>query len=50
MKYGVHAGRFAKRVTFVIDEKGTLRHVDSSVKVNSHGEDLAELVYNLQTE
>lgn len=49
-KYGVFAGRFAQRVTFIIDEKGTLRKIDSSVDVNTHGEDLVELVYELQTE
>jgi len=49
-KYDVHAGGFAKRVTFIIDDKGKLRHADQSVQVASHGEDLMERVYNLQTE
>ena len=49
-KYGVHAGGFAKRVTFIIDGQGKLRHVDAGVQVTTHGEDLLERVYGLQTE
>jgi peroxiredoxin Q/BCP len=50
LKYGVHAGGFARRVTFIIDEKGNLRHVDTGVQVATHGDDLIERVYELQTE
>ena len=39
---------YAARVTFVIDEKGILRHVDSGVKVDSHGKDLVEVVRALR--
>jgi peroxiredoxin Q/BCP len=48
-KYGVLAeGRpMARRVTFVIDEKGILRHVDEKVDVASHGKDLVELIRKL---
>lgn len=49
-KYGVlpEKGRFTKRVTFLVDEKGVLRHVDESVQVGSHGGDLAALVKKLR--
>ena len=47
-KYGVFAGRFANRVTFVLDEKGVLRHIDQSVEVTTHGADLVEVVRKLQ--
>lgn len=40
--------RFTKRVTFVIDDKGVLRHVDEAVKVKHHGEDLVALLRKLQ--
>lgn len=41
-------GRYAQRVTLVIDEKGVLRHVDDGVQVSSHGTDIAKLVRELQ--
>ncbi len=49
-KYGVlpKGGSYAKRVTFVIDPKGVLRAIDDKVNVQSHGEDLIELVETLQ--
>ncbi len=40
--------RFTKRVTFVIDDKGVLRHVDEAVKVKTHGEDVVALVKKLR--
>ena len=50
-KYGVLAGkrRFTRRVTFVIDNEGVLRHIDERVKVDSHGADLAAVIRNLQS-
>jgi len=39
---------YAARVTFVIDDKGILRHVDTGVKVDSHGKDLVEVVRRLK--
>ena len=39
---------WTKRVTFVIDPKGTLRAIDDSVRVASHGEDLIALLESLQ--
>ena len=50
LKYGVMMkGRpFAKRRTFVIDEKGVLRHIDDEVDVRNHGSDLAELIAKLR--
>ena len=49
-KYGVlMKGRpYANRLTFVIDEKGTLRHVDDKVDVRNHGSDLAALIRKLR--
>ena len=39
---------FARRVTFIIDDEGVLRHIDEKVSVRSHGSDLATLVEGLQ--
>ena len=49
-KYGVlRSGRpFASRRTFVIDDKGVLRHIDEKVDVRNHGSDLTELIRKLQ--
>ena len=49
-KYDVlpEAARWTKRVTFVIDDKGVLRHVDGKVNVDSHGSDLLELVAEMK--
>lgn len=41
---------WTNRVTFVVDEKGVLRYRDDQVDVDSHGEDLAELVLRLREE
>jgi len=49
-KYGVlpEGGRFASRVTFVIDDEGILRARDDSVNVDTHGVDVVELVEKLR--
>lgn len=49
-KYGVLArgGRFARRVSFVVDPEGTVRHVDERVDVVKHGTALAEVVERLR--
>ena len=49
-KYGVldPSGKYAQRVTFVIDDKGILRKVVDQVNVKTHGEDLAALVDELK--
>jgi len=39
---------WTNRVTYVVDEKGVLRHRDDQVNVDSHGEDIAELVLRLR--
>lgn len=39
---------YAARVTFVVDEKGVLRHVDRRVNVDTHGRDLVEVVRRLR--
>lgn len=43
-RYGVLAmgGRYAKRVTFYIDRKGTIVRIDRDVDTESHGKDIAE--------
>jgi len=48
-KYGVldPGGKYAQRVTFVIDDKGVLRDVIDKVDVKSHGTDLAERIEKL---
>lgn len=40
-------GPFASRVTFVIDPKGRLRHIDDGVQVDTHGEDVIEVIERL---
>lgn len=49
-KYGVldPSGKYAQRVTFVLDEKGVLRKVVEQVDVKTHGEDLAALIEELR--
>lgn len=49
-KYGVldPTGQFTKRVTFVIDDRGVLRHVLDKVSVQTHGADLAALIDKLK--
>jgi peroxiredoxin Q/BCP len=49
-RYGVldPSGKYAQRVTFVIDEQGVLRKVVDKVEVKTHGEDLAVLVEELK--
>ena len=49
-KYGVlpEKARWTKRFTFVIDDKGVLRHVDREVDVNAHGTDLAVVIAELK--
>ena len=41
-------GSYAKRVTFVLDDAGVLRHVAEEVNVKSHGEDLVTLIEELR--
>jgi peroxiredoxin Q/BCP len=50
MKYGVLAGKYAKRVTFIIDDKGVLRRTIDKVSVKTHGEDMAVLVEALMAD
>lgn len=49
-KYGVldPSGRFAQRVTFLLDETGKLRGIEDQVDVKNHGMDLAERVVVLK--
>ena len=50
-KYGVlgRSGRYAKRWTFVIDDKGVVRHVEKKVDVRTHGEQIAKIVRKLKS-
>lgn len=50
-KFGVlmEGKPYANRVTFVVDPKGVVRHVDRSVKVESHGQDLVAVIRGLQS-
>ena len=49
-KYGVlePGAQYTRRVTFVIDDQGVLRHVIDKVDVSKHGEDLAVLIDELK--
>ena len=47
-KYEVLKGRYAGRVTFVIDPEGVIRHVDRSVNVSAHGAELAAVLQRLR--
>lgn len=49
-KYGTpYEGRpFAKRITFYIDPKGILRHVDPEENVRGHGEEVVATLKRLQ--
>ena len=51
-KFGVlgPGGRYARRVTFVLDPEGVVRHVDETVDVTRHGAILAGIVRGLQSE
>ena len=51
-KFGALAGggRYAARVTYIIDPRGTIRAVLDDVSVASHGADLAERIRALQAE
>ncbi len=41
-------GKYARRVTYVLDPEGILRYVDEQVNVASHGTDLVALVRKLK--
>jgi peroxiredoxin Q/BCP len=49
-KFGVlpAGGRWTQRVTFIIDDEGVLRHIDRKVDVQTHGDDLLNLIEGLQ--
>ena len=51
-RYGVldPSGKYAQRVTFVLDDKGVLRKIIDQVNVKTHGEDLAMLVEELKNQ
>ena len=41
-------GKYASRVTFVVDPEGLIRHVDRNVNVSAHGAELAEVLKKLR--
>lgn len=47
--YGVLMGRrnFARRVTFVVDDKGVIRHVFKRVNVRGHGKQVSDIIKKL---
>jgi peroxiredoxin Q/BCP len=49
-KYRVlYSGRpMARRVTFLVDPLGLIRHIDTEVKLATHGSDMLALVKKLQ--
>jgi peroxiredoxin Q/BCP len=51
-KYGVldPSGKYAQRVTFVLDDQGVVRKVLDKVEVKTHGEDLALLIDELKAQ
>lgn len=51
-KYGVLllGGRWANRITVVIDPEGVVRHVAEKVDVTNHGADLTTLLKRLAAE
>jgi thioredoxin-dependent peroxiredoxin len=42
--YDVDAGGYAKRVTYVIDENGSIAHVDDAVSTATHADDILKVV------
>ena len=40
---------YTNRITVVVDDKGVVRLVDTGVKVESHGKDLAEAIRKLKS-
>ncbi|WP_026785844.1 peroxiredoxin [Planktothrix rubescens] len=42
--YDVDGGSYSKRVTYVIDGKGKISHVDAAVKTETHAQDILALV------
>lgn len=51
-KYHVLApgGKYAQRVTFVIDPQGVVRHVDREVNVSAHGAEMKKVLTRLREE
>lgn len=46
--YGVMAGACCQRASFVLDERGVVRHVDTKIRLSRHGSDLAERLRELR--
>ncbi|HBW58015.1 MAG TPA: peroxiredoxin [Oscillatoriales bacterium UBA8482] len=42
--YDVEGGGYSKRVTYVIDGKGVISHVDAAVKTETHAQDILAFV------
>ena len=46
--YGVTQDGLARRVSFVLDGDGVVRHVDDDVRVSEHGSDLVGRIRELR--
>ena len=46
--YGVTEDGRARRVSFVIDGAGIVRHVDADIRISEHGNDLVERLTELR--
>ncbi len=42
--YDVEGGGYSKRVTYIIDDKGMISHVDAAVKTDSHAQDILAMM------
>lgn len=49
-RFGVVRADVARRVTFILDEDGRIRHIDRNVRVTKHGPDLLKRMAALQAE
>ena len=46
--YGVLRGARAGRASFVLDERGLVRHADTQIRLSQHGDDLVERIRALR--
>jgi peroxiredoxin Q/BCP len=47
-RYGVLGGARAHRVSFVLDERGVVRHVDAQITLSRHGPEIAQRIRDLR--
>ncbi len=46
--YGVTREGLARRISFILDPQGVIRHVDDSVRISHHGADLVAVLETLR--